>query len=79
MHGITVRARVTLTVEIDLDDRWGNGCSIEQIQKQAAESARAQVARAFEDKHDLKEGARRVKGRVIGDVRVVAILAEEER
>ena len=38
-------ARVTVTVEIRVDDAWGEDCSMGQIVRQATESARGVLSR----------------------------------
>jgi hypothetical protein len=77
---VQARARVQVTIEIDVPDRWGAECSVEQVQRQAAESALAEIRRAFRPCED--HGGVRftpMKTRLIDEPRVVTVLAEEER
>jgi hypothetical protein len=65
------RARVSVTIEVDLGDAWGPDCSVEQIFKQAKESARNQIDRA------TRNGG--LPGwRIVGEPKVTAILFEKE-
>ncbi len=58
-------ARVQVTLEIVLKDRWDDSASVEQIYRQAAESVKNAVTR---------EG---IRGRVIDEPKIIAILTEE--
>lgn len=42
---VTARARVQITVEILVDDSWGEDCPVSQIHRQAKESALGVLAR----------------------------------
>lgn len=64
---VQARARVQLTIEVEVTDRWGADCPAGQVYKQARESAIAAVQK-------LGEG----KVRVLGEPRVTAILADME-
>lgn len=70
-HHIHARAVVTLTVEVEPDDRWGADCSIAQAQKQGIESALSVLG------HLVSQNPRvRIVGRP--DVRVVAFEADKK-
>lgn len=42
------RARVTMTVEFDVNGRWGNDCTVGQIYMQAGREAEAVIRTAME-------------------------------
>lgn len=66
---IQAKARVQMTVEVDAGAPWGADCSIEQMYKQAAESARTNLINA------LKPGEH---GRVVivGEPKIIGIITE---
>lgn len=66
---VQASARVTLTVEISVDDTWGNDCRVDQIQRQAAESALGILRR-------MKEPHRMSPFKIIGDPKVTMILVD---
>lgn len=73
------RARVTLTIEMDLGDTWGGDCSVAQIQKQAAEAAIGHVrhgliVHGLTGRRDATQHAR-----LVGEPKVEAILMERKR
>jgi hypothetical protein len=67
------RARVQLTLDIFVDDRWGADCDLAQIYKQAEESARGLLRRKLEQ--EMNRGALSI----VGDLKITAILTEEQR
>lgn len=78
----TAKARVQITVEIDVTDSWGDECTISQIRSQALTSAEGVIARAFKpcDAHG-KEGDIRCKNnpppiRMVGHGKVTAFTVE---
>lgn len=44
---IKTKARVRVTLDIDVDDVWGADCPMRQVYSQAIESARNRIASAF--------------------------------
>lgn len=66
---IQAKARVQMTVEVDAGAPWGADCSIEQMYKQAAQSARENLINA------LKPGEH---GRVtlVGEPKIIGIITE---
>lgn len=71
----TVKAIVTLTVEIHLPDAWGGDCAMSQVSKQARRAAaeRIELVRA-------KDGVGLVRDysvRIVGDPVVKAVIVEE--
>lgn len=66
---LVAKARVQVTLDVELPDTWGPDCRVDQIQKQAAESARQRLS------NELKH----TKCAVVGDPKVTAILVEEDR
>ena len=65
----TTRAVVTLTVEVRDCGNWGLACALEQVQKQATESAIGRVRNLLE-----RTGEKSVT--IIGAVKVLAITSE---
>lgn len=66
---IRATARIQIVVEVEAA-AWGADCTIGQLHKQAAESARATLTSA------LKPGAEGHTVRVIGEPKVIGILTE---
>jgi hypothetical protein len=73
---MSVRARVTVTLEIAVGDHWGADVKAEQVRRQAIESALGAIRRGMtvnmvqgEDRTDERGFAR-----VIGDPKVEAII-----
>jgi len=64
------RARVLVTVEIDLRDNWGADCTVGQVLDQASREARSHVARLFE---------KELSCRVIGETEVTVFILTEKR
>jgi hypothetical protein len=64
---VGAHARVTLTIEVPAGT-WGSDCALDQVYAQAAREAIEKVTR-------LLEG----QARIVGEARVVAVLAEQER
>ncbi len=82
-----VRATVTLTVEVTLPDRWGPDCPLDQVRRQAEESALRVVARMDENARlsattctaNRESPIRQVmrRWRIVGKPKVAAIIVEE--
>ncbi len=64
---VMARARVQVTVEIDGGGPWGTDCTMEQVHRQAAETA-------VNFLNSMPYGT----VRIIGEPRVIAVLAEVE-
>lgn len=70
------RARVTLTVEIDVPDTWGPDCSTGQVFKQASEAAIVAL-RGGLVLHHLRAGSdTKTPARVVGEPLIRAILVD---
>lgn len=72
------RARVTLTIEMDLGDSWGGDCTVAQIHDQAAKAAVHQlrcglVINGLYTAREAKQHAR-----IVGEPKVEAILIERK-
>ena len=65
---IVARARVKLTIEIDLPGSWDASCPISQVHEQAVESARGWLGKK------LSEG----RFTIIGEPIATAIMASKE-
>lgn len=63
-------ARVTVTVEVSRCGSWDGNCTLDQIQKQAAEDAVGYIRQRTE-----KDG----RLRIVGEPVVVSIITERER
>ncbi len=66
---ITAGARVTVTVEVSRCGGWGPDCKIDQVYKQAAESAIDYITNRVDRDHRLK---------IIGEPKVSMIISEAE-
>lgn len=53
-------ARATVTIEIPINDSWGEDCTVGQIYKQAEDSARGKIAK--------------MTGAVIKDIKIDAVI-----
>jgi hypothetical protein len=73
---ITARARVQVTLEFLVTDTWGDDCKVDQVYKQAAESAIGQLRRGCLVSV-ASALARDGEARVIGDPKVTAILVNK--
>ena len=74
-------ARVQVTVEIPCSS-WGADCTVEQVLKQAGEEAVGRLRRAFDRASGVGDGTivnEARSWRIVGDPRVVVVLAERER
>jgi len=69
MKKLQASARVRVTLDISVPDRWGQDCPTSQIFKQATESALGEL-RKITDTH---------RGTVVGTPVVTMIFVEEER
>lgn len=77
---VRAAARVQVTVEIDLPDRWGADFTVLQIQRQAKETALHELRKAFAPcaNHNGVQNHPPAH-RIVGEPRVLAVLAEEDR
>lgn len=64
------RARVQLTVEIEVTSNWGAGCSIQQVYEQAATEAKGAIRNAL-TKAEVPPG----KINIIGEPLITAVIA----
>jgi hypothetical protein len=71
MKKVIATARVRITLDIQLTDRWGNDCPLEQVQNQAKDSVLGMLRNS--DRHEF------VRAQIVGEPHVTAILTEEER
>lgn len=73
------RARVTLTIEMDLGDSWGGDCTVAQIHDQAAKAAVHQLrcGLVIDGLHAAREA--RQHARIVGEPKVEAILVERTK
>ena len=73
---VAVKARVLVTLEVDVSDCWGGDCPLAQVQRQAKESAAGILAR-------MRGGNRENPGPlpfvIVGEMKVTAVLVEEAR
>ena len=87
---VRASARVQVTVEIDVGDTWGTGSPVEQVHRQAAESAINLLRRALivdgqtntgmlagttEERH--AQARSRPAVRLVAEPRVTCVLVEE--
>lgn len=70
MKKLGARAIVRLSVEVTIGDRWGQECTVEQIQKQAKESALKVLRKTAE----MKESPIKI----VSELEVRTIIVEEE-
>jgi hypothetical protein len=74
---VKATSRVQLTVEIDTGGSWGPDCTVDQIQKQAAEEARSALMRGLVI-DCMKTGSdTKTSARIVSDPKIIAILVEE--
>ena len=74
MAKVKVKARVKVTIEIDVSDSWGGDCALEQVHSQAKKSALDRLTLA----RDIGGGLREVQDiTLVGDMSVVAVLVED--
>jgi len=59
--GNNFKATVQFEVRVDLTDRWGKDCTMEQIRKQAVESARRVMGEILAPVDDTMEAGRPAK------------------
>ncbi len=62
-------ARVQITVEVEAGNGWGEECTVGQIYRQAAESAKSSLITA------IHAGGKSFK--LVGEPKVIGILTEE--
>lgn len=76
MSNVKIRARVRVTVEIDVSDAWGGDCALSQVHRQAKQSAidRLTLTRGPGDTGLI----RAFDVRFLDDMKVTAILVEEQ-
>jgi len=69
MKNIHAKAKVQITVEVDAGAPWGAECTIEQLYKQAADTARSNLTNAFKPQvHGI---------RIVGEPKIIGIFTEE--
>lgn len=51
---MTTRATVQVTIEVELQERWGDECSIGQVRKQALDAAGHIIGKALAANKDIK-------------------------
>ena len=73
---VTVRAVVTCTVEVTVDDSWGGDCPMSQVSKQARVSAERRLKLVGSAAAGFKDDQ---KVRFVGEPTVKAIIVEEDR
>lgn len=73
---VQARARVLLTLEVDLSGRWGSDCTVGQVHDQAGREAVDKVFRLV--KGGTVDTDRRKEIRLVGDPKVTAILVDQE-
>lgn len=69
MSDITAKARVQIVVEVDAGAPWAEDCSIGQLYKQAAESARRNLINSF------KAGEHGIL--IVGEPKIIGIITEK--
>lgn len=69
MKMIEGKAKVRVVLEVDAD-RWGGDCQLDQLYKQAAESALATLRNALKQVHGV---------RIFGEPEVIGIITEVEK
>jgi len=74
MSTVTARARVTVTIEMPVEDTWGDDCDIAQVQKQAKDTAFGYLSASPKIGSMLQIG----QAKIIGEMKVVAILVENK-
>jgi hypothetical protein len=72
---LTTKARVLVTLEIDLDGTWGQDCKTEQVYKQAGDEVRGKISSWRTSQYDKTPT---VHARIIGEPKITAILQERE-
>ena len=78
---VVARARVQITVEILVDDTWGDDCPVAQVHRQAKESALG-ILQRMRKPHQItaeQEAPRPVPFEIVGDMKVTTITLEEPR
>lgn len=71
MGKVIATARVLITLDIPLSDRWGNDCPLAQVQQQAKDA----VLGLLRNNHNHEFN----RAQIIGEPHVTAILTEEAR
>jgi len=75
---VSVKAIVTLTVEVEVSDAWGGDCPMSQVSRQARESAIAVLSHTQSDLPAVRDSAIR-RLRIVGVPIIKAIAVEEDR
>lgn len=85
MSKVNARARVTVTIEIGVKDRWNSECAVDQIRRQAIESAIQELHDGASIAHNGRYGTRSayaVFGKpnwaLIGEPKVEAVIIGED-
>lgn len=68
-RGLIATAVVTLTVEVRANGSWGSDCKIDQVEKQAAESAIGYL---------LRQCARDQRVKIVGAPMVTTVMTRSE-
>lgn len=68
---VKAKARVSVLLEVSLSDTWGSDCQLDQVYKQAKDSAMNMI-------HRKMTGGGQRDIRIIGDPKVTAILTQME-
>lgn len=76
---VVARARVVVTVEIPLPDKWGADCSLDQIQKQAKDGAENALRNGLVLSYLQCGRDPKTEATIVGEPRVTAILVDEKR
>ena len=79
MSDVVVKARVTITVEMDLPDTWAESVDFAQVRKQANDSVRQQLRLGLAvdglvSGLSSTENTHKLEARVVGTPSVVALL-----
>ncbi len=68
---IQATAKVQITIEVSLDQPWGDEATVAEVHKRASDEARTKLTNAFDPA--------RIQGlRIIGEPRVTGILTERK-
>lgn len=67
---VTARARVTVTLEIEVPDSWGTDCTVKQVHDQAVDAALAIIEKVKQRGY--------VHYRILGEPTVLTVLVEQE-
>lgn len=51
---MSVKARVVVTLDIDVDGTWGDDCTVAQVKKQAIDNANHMLTKNLTSSNDIK-------------------------